>query len=376
MGKPFRIVVFGPGKMGSVAIWELHRRPDFELVGVRAYSATKHGADVGDLIGIGPLGLHATTDPAEALAARPDCLLYTARDTGDRNTDEELLGLLAAGHNVITPIPYGNAHLWREPEFAARLASACATGGATFHSTGMSPDMISERIALALTGMATDLTSLTIRENWPVAGLDPALLDIVGIGKPPEVAELSPVPAMISQNILWSVGRSIEHAFAVTFDDVRERHLFLPSPVDVDVHGVRAARGTVGRIVHRFEGRLHALGDEPLFTLELNWYLGEENLPEGVNPGEYWVVEMEGTPSARMVIDLRASLTDQRRSYRIGSMRTDPGYHATIAACLQAVPHVVAAGPGVLPSFTTPLHWKADLRDAPAPAEGLVRSPL
>ena len=362
MEAPYRVVVFGPGKMGSVAIWELGRRREFELVGVRGYSAAKAGQDPGELIGIGPTGVTITTDLDAALAIECDCVLYTARDMGNNNTDEEIFQLLAAGRNVVTPIPYNNAALWREPEFNVRLAKACDGGGSSFHSTGMSPDMISERIALALTGMATELRSFTIRENWPVAGLDPVLLQAVGIGAPLELAEENPIPAIISRNILLSVGRSAERAFAVTFDTVNESHTFVASPVDVDVHGVTAARGTVGRVTHRFEGWVDAVGPDPLFTLELNWYLGNENLPDGIHPGEYWVVELEGIPSARMVIDLRTSLTDARRSYEIGKMRTDPGYHATIAACMQAIPHVVAAPPGVLPTFETPLHWKADLR--------------
>jgi 4-hydroxy-tetrahydrodipicolinate reductase len=359
---PYRVVVFGPGKMGSVAIWELSRRPEFELVGVRGYSAEKAGRDPGELIGVDPVGVTITTDREQALAIDCDCILYTARDMGNNNTDEEIFRLLSAGRNVVTPIPYNNAALWREPEFNARLAKSCSDGGSSFHSTGMSPDMISERIALALTGMSAELQSFTIRENWPVAGLDPVLLQAVGIGAPLELAEENPVPAIISKNILMSVGYSAERAFGVTFDSIEESHAFVASPVDVDVHGVRAAKGTVGRVTHRFEGRVDAVGPDPLFTLELNWYLGNENLPQGVNPGEYWVVEMEGVPSARMVIDLRTSLANENRSYKIGKIRTDPGYHATIAACMQAIPHVVAAEPGVLPTFEAPLHWKADLR--------------
>jgi hypothetical protein len=358
----YRIVVFGPGKMGSVAIWELSRRREFELVGVRGYSPEKAGRDPGELIGVDPVGVPITTDVDEVLALDCDCVLYTARDMGNNNTDEEILQLLSAGRNVITPIPYNNAALWREPEFNASLAKACADGGSSFHSTGMSPDMISERIALALTGMSSSLETFKIRENWPVAGLDPVLLQAVGIGAPLDEAEKNPVPAIISKNILWSVGRSAERAFAVNFNRSEESHEFLPSPVDVDVHGVTAAEGTVGRVTHRFEGWVDAIGSDPLFTLELNWYLGNENLPEGINPGEYWVVEMEGMPSARMVIDLRTSLADEKRSYEIGNIRTDPGYHATIAACMQAIPHVVASDPGVLPTFDAPLHWKADLR--------------
>lgn len=359
---PYRVVVYGPGKMGSVAVWELARRADFRVVGVRGYSPSKHGRDVGELLGVDPLGVAITTDADAALEIDCDCVLYCGRDTGDNNTDEEILGLLRSGRNVVTPIPYNNAALWREPEFNARLSRACRDGSASFHATGLSPDLVSERLALSLTGMCTDLRSLTIRENWPVAGLDPALLGLVGIGMPVDQAQELPAGAMISKNILWSVGRSMERALGVAFDRVEERHDFVPTEVDVAVAGVVAAAGTVGRVTHRFAGWVDAIGAEPFFGLELNWYLGTENLPDGIRPGEYWVVEMDGTPSARMVIDLRASLADRRRHYEIGAVRTDPGYHGTIAACMQAIPHVVAAGPGVLPSFAAPLHWRRDLR--------------
>jgi 4-hydroxy-tetrahydrodipicolinate reductase len=355
--------------MGSVAIWELTRRREFELVGVRGYNPDKKGQDPGELIGVDPVGVAITTDLDDALAIDCDCVLYTARDMGNNNTDDEILRLLATGRNVVTPIPYNNATLWREPEFTARLAAACHTGGSSFHSTGMSPDMISERIALALTGMSTQLKTFTIRENWPVAGLDPVLLQAVGIGTSIAQAEQNPVPAIISKNILWSVGRSAEQAFAVDFDDVAETHEFFPSPVDVDVHGVTAAEGTVGRVTHRFRGWVHEIGPDPLFTLELNWYLGKENLPAGIQAGEYWVVEMEGVPSARMVIDLRTSLNSEQRTYKLGNIHTDPGYHATIAACMQAIPHVIAAEPGIVPTFAAPLHWKADLRTSPLTAQ-------
>lgn len=359
---PYRVVVYGPGRMGSVALLELVRRPEFHIAGVRGYSPAKAGRDAGELLGLDPLGVAVTIDADVALAIDCDCVLYCGRDMGDNNTDDEVLRLLRSGRNVVTPIPYNNAVLWREPEFHARLVRACEEGGTSFHATGLSPDLVSERLALALTGMCADLRSLTIRENWPVAGLDPVLLEVVGIGLPVAEAHQRPGGAVISRNILWSVGRSVEQAFGVTFDRVEERHDFVASPVDVAVAGVTAEAGTVGRVTHSFDGWVDAIGVEPVFRLELNWYLGAENLPDGVRPGEYWVIEMEGRPSARMVVDLRASLADRRRYYEIGDMRTDPGYHGTIAACMQAIPHVVAADPGVLPSFTAPLHWRRDLR--------------
>jgi 4-hydroxy-tetrahydrodipicolinate reductase len=66
-----------------------------------------------------------------------------------------------------------------------------------------------------------------------------------------------------------------------------------------------------------------------------------------------------------MVIDLRASLDPaHERFYTLGKLKTEPGYHGVIAPCLQAIPHLCAARPGILPSFGPGLHWLQDLRES------------
>lgn len=363
MREPYRVVVFGPGGLGTVAIWETGRLPEFELVGVRAYSEAKHGRDAGELIGIDPLGVVATTDLAEALAIDCDCVIYTARDMGDFNTDDELIEILEAGRNVVTPLPYQNAALFRQDGFGERLDAACAAGGSSFHATGIDPDLITDRVALALTGICTELRSLRIRETWPANKLDPELLGIVGFGVSPSDAEASPVASGVSSSVLNAIGRTAERSLGVRYDRVEESHDFVATPDEIEIRDFPVPPGTVGRVTHRFQGWVDEIGEDPFFTMEYNWILGWGMLPEGVARGEYWVVEIDGTPSARMSVDLRAELDGDQRFYRIGDAKTDPGYHGTIAPCLQAIPFVCDAEPGVLPSFEPPLHWKRDLRD-------------
>lgn len=360
---PYRVMVYGPGGLGTVALYEVNRLPEFELVGVRAYSSSKDGLDAGSLLGLPPFGVAASTD-AGALASVPcDCVIYTARDMGSHNTDDEILGLLAAGRNVVTPLPYQNAHLFREAEFVDRLRAACEAGGSTFHATGVDPDVVTGRVALALTGMCTRLDHVTIRETWPANRLDPALLRIVGFGVSPEEAD-NPLAAGISDSVLRSIGRSAERSLGVVYDRVEELHEYVPTPRDIDIPGYPVRAGTVGRVSHSFVG--HVAG-QPFFTMQYNWVLGHDMLPAGIAPHERWVVEVEGTPSARLVIDMRGSLASHVPYYQVGDARTDPGYHGTIAPCLQAIPFVVDAAPGVLESFEPALHWKSDLRDlAPA----------
>lgn len=359
---PYRVMIYGPGGLGAVALYETNRLPEFELVGVRAYSHHKNGVDAGELLGLDPFGVRATTDPASLIGLDCDCVIYTARDMGNFNTDDEILGLLESGRNVVTPLPYQNAHLFREPAFVERLHRACRVGGSTFHATGIDPDIITGRIALALTGLCTSLQHLTIRETWPANKLDPALLKIAGFGMSPRHAD-NPVASGIATSVLRSIARSAERALGVVYDRLDERHEYIPTPKDIDILGLAVPAGTVGRVSHSIHGFVDAKGTHPFVTMQYNWVLGHDMLPEGIAPGEYWIVEIEGTPSARLVIDLRGSLAEHRPYYQVGSVRTDPGYHGTIAPCLQAVPFVVDAGPGILPSFEPRLHWTSDLRD-------------
>ena len=150
MRDPYKVMVYGPGKMGSVAIWEALQSPAFELVGVRVYSDAKNGKDVGELLGLEPTGIKASNDEAELAAIDCDCIIYTALDMGNFNTDDEVLALLASGRNIVTPLPYQNAHLFREQAFLDKLDAACAAGNSVFHATGIDPDVISERVLICL----------------------------------------------------------------------------------------------------------------------------------------------------------------------------------------------------------------------------------
>ena len=102
----YKVAVWGPGGLGGCAIREMAGLPEFELVSVFAYSASKVGHDAGVLVGGQPNGVSVTNDVGALLASQPQCVLYTARDQGDFSSDADILKLLESGVNVITPLPY------------------------------------------------------------------------------------------------------------------------------------------------------------------------------------------------------------------------------------------------------------------------------
>ena len=373
MTQRLKVMVWGPGKLGSIAIWEILQNPGFELVGVGAYSDRKHGADVGALLGLSDIGVLATTDRKRLMDEHADCIIYTAHDRGTYHTDEEILELLANGHNVITPLPYQNAHLFREEAFTEKLHAACRKGQSVFHATGIDPDVVSDRVLMSLTGLCTDIQSITMQEYWNCGSANPDSLKMVGFGDTPEQAESKELPARVAENFLRSIGATAEKVLGRPFDDIRLVHEYIRAPHDLAT-ALPIRAGQVARIAHRIEGYISSKPSAPFFAVEYNWLMDDVMLPQTVRPGQYYQIEIEGRPSIRASIDLKTSLESEAPFYDVGSMKSEPSYHATIAPCLQAVTHVCRAGPGILPSFGPGLHWTHDYASPVSDVDAVVNT--
>ena len=66
--KPYRLLVWGPGGLGRVAIKEIALKPEFELVGVLAF-AEGNGKQLDDLNAI----VHPATIARQASTMRNNC---------------------------------------------------------------------------------------------------------------------------------------------------------------------------------------------------------------------------------------------------------------------------------------------------------------
>ena len=63
--------------MGRAAIAGVVAHPELELVGCWVHSPDKAGRDVGELCGLGPIGVRATYDVEALLALDADCVIYS-----------------------------------------------------------------------------------------------------------------------------------------------------------------------------------------------------------------------------------------------------------------------------------------------------------
>ena len=358
----YKIIIWGPGGLGAVCIWEAMTLKDFQVVGVRCYSDSKVGTDAGEYVGKVASGIKFSNNIDELLALDADCVVYLALDMGTFHTDDEVLKILESGKSIVTPLPYQQAHLWRSKDFLDKLDAACKKGNSVFHATGVDPDTVSERIVQAVTGLCTDIEQLKLQEAWECSNNSPEIMAVVGIGKTPDEARANPMAFEACANILRAVMHSTAHALlGAPFARIETSSDYPTTPEEVISKYMHLKKGQVGRVSHRMQGYENAADSQPFFTMEYNWFIGECNVPDGIKPGQYFALSIEGRPSVKVAIDIRASLKNNDRMLDLGKLQTEPGYHSVIAACLQAIPFVCQAKPGLLPSYEPVIHWKRHL---------------
>ena len=95
-----RVVQWATGGVGKAAIEGVLAHPDLELVGAWVHSESKNGKDVGELVGLDPIGVRATTSMDEILALDADCVVYSPL----LPNEDEVVALLRSGKNVVTPV--------------------------------------------------------------------------------------------------------------------------------------------------------------------------------------------------------------------------------------------------------------------------------
>jgi hypothetical protein len=335
----YRVIQWATGAVGSLALKEIIRHPDLELVGVLVYSEEKEGKDAGELVGLDPTGVLATRSREEILALEADCVIHAPLAPSMEELDADVTALLASGKNVISTAGYF-APDFRGPELVAKLEKACAAGNSTIYGGGIEPGFMFDRLVPTLTGMCADIGHIRLFETIDAAR-HPAvvmLVEALGIGKPlDQVTSESPFTQYFTA-MFFEVATAFGHAIGLQFDRLEPGFETAAATHDLEIAVGRVADGTVAGSKYTvkgfFEGR-------HLLTLDVHWFV-ERGLADWPVPADryQWGAEIEGRPSARMVVDVLPTLGT-------GGDQTEPGFVAAAATAVLAVPGVCEAPAGI-----------------------------
>ena len=321
-----KVVQWATGGVGRAAIEGVLSHPDLVLAGAWVHSPDKQGRDVGEVLGLGEVGVTTTGSLEEVCALGADVVVYAPLVPND----DEVVALLSAGLDVVTPVGW----IYPNPAKVAAIEEACRTGRSTLHGTGIHPGGITERFPLMVSGVSARVTHVRAEEFSDIRtyGAPDVIRHVMAFGGTPEEALASPMAALLGGGFKASVRMVVdEMGFAAepsieTVQEVAVATKPIDSPIGPIEPGLVAAR--------RFHWRALVDG-EPVVTATVNWLMGEEHLDPGWSfgpEGERCEVEGTGDPSVKLTIHGL-----QPETVEAGLVR-NPGVVSTANHCVNAIP--------------------------------------
>jgi 2,4-diaminopentanoate dehydrogenase len=340
-----RVIQWATGGVGKAAIECVRNHPRLELVGCWVHSADKNGRDVGEIVGTGPLGVTATSSAKEILALDADCVMYSPLIPND----DEVIAILRSGKNVVTPVGW----VYPDPNNKRHnaVADAALKAGVTLHGSGIHPGGITERFPLMLSSLSSAVTHVRSEEFSDIRTYNApdVVRHIMGFGGTPEEAVDGPMAGLLTGGFQQSVRMIAEHMGFRIDPEIRTVQDIAVATSTIDYEPFPITAGQVA--ARRF--RWQALVDgEPVITAAVNWLMGEENLDPGWNfggIGERFEVEITGDP------DVKLTFKGLQPETIAEGLIKNPGVVVTANHCVNAIPDVCAAQPGIKTYLDLPL---------------------
>jgi hypothetical protein len=329
---PIRVAQWGTGIVGSAAVRAIAEHPELELVACYAWSEDKVGRDVGELCGMRKLGVRATDSLDAILAARPDCVLYMPLDWDVG----ALVRVLESGVNVISTANFiTGASYGRADE--ARLDAAAKRGGVSLYGTGINPGF-ANALGLVATGIckrvdrisvleSVDSTAYASAETWRALGFGE-------LPSKPGLVEVAKKRSLVFQDAVEMMAR----ALAVKLGEVRYHVDFGVATRDLALGYMDIPKGHICGLKATWSG---VAGGRSVIELGLMWRLGQHMDPDW-KAVEGYVIEIDGEPNARCSF------------HAVYGKHPDFGL-VTAMPAVHAIPHVVAAKPGLVTAADLPL---------------------
>jgi hypothetical protein len=338
-----RVVQWATGGVGKAAIEGVLKHPELELVGAWVHSEDKHGKDVGDFFGQQPIGVRATTSAAEILALDADAVIYAPIVPHA----DDVAALLRSGKNVVTPVGW----FYPPAEDAASLEAACRDGGVTLHGTGINPGGITELHPLMFSALSSAVTFVRGEEFSDIRTYNaPDVVRwIMCFGATPEEAMKSPMLKLLSGGFIQSVRMCLDVLGFASTAEIRTRQDVAVATAPIESPIGRIEPGLVA--AQRFQWDA-VVGEQAVVRIAVNWLMGEEHLDPAwtFSPqGERFEVEVKGDPDCFVTIK-----GWQPASVEAGLAR-NPGVVATAMHCVNSIPYVCAAPPGIRTYLDLPL---------------------
>ncbi len=348
---PVRVIIWGFGAMGSGMARLLLEKKGVELTGICDIHPDRAGKSLFELLGVKRSGRPdlIVQEKIEAVVS-PGCadIALVATDSFTAKTFDKLVLLLENRINVISTAEQMAYPKASEPELAQKLDETAKQNGVSVLGTGINPGLIMDLLVVLLTGACARVDEIEVRRVNSLSPFGPAVMEEQGVGLSPEEFEKQAASGtlaghvgfaesihMICDGIGWKLdappgGQAVKQAMKPIITTIRRQ-----SPYAVVKPGMVAGCDMKG---------LGYVEGERKITMEHPQQIEPE--AEGTETGDY--ITISGDPEISLSIKPEV-----------------PGGIGTIAMCVNMIPQIINAEPGLktMLDLPVPRAVMGDMRD-------------
>ena len=183
--------------------------------------------------------------------------------------------------------------------------------------------------------------------------------DVMLFGKPPELAAKSPMLRILGAGFQQSIDMLAAGLGFALDAEKRTRHEMALATAQIETPVGVIAPGTVAAQRFTWEGTVRG---EPVVSVRVNWLMGEERLAPAWSFGgpERFELEITGEPS----VQVSFHGLHPPDVHDAAALERNPGITATAMHCVNAIPYVCRAQPGIRSYLDLPLVVNALAADA------------
>lgn len=334
----YRAILWGTGVLGSQVVRVIARKKSVQLAAGIVHSAEKVGKDLGRISGLSEdLGVKGSNqakdvlrdiDADVVLIATPASKFF--RGSYDENL-EQIIAALESRKNVITTT--GFMYPWRTvPDIASKIHETAERYGVTFFGTGLNPGFLSDVFLVFLTGplvrvdriQVSDVEDLTLYNSVAI------LRDMLGFGLSPEHFEVEARKRFVSymHDLYAECIHFLGDALGIGPLEVRSTLQSFAARKRLKTICTDVEPGTIASHLFVAEGLREGI---PFITVTYGAKVCPEEVMEGGEIGQ--TIEIAGRPTIR---------------FKLNGDLVERGILSTAAHMINAIPHVVAAPPGIV----------------------------
>ncbi|MEM1699411.1 MAG: hypothetical protein QXZ37_06415 [Sulfolobales archaeon] len=274
-----RIGVYGFGAIGRLASRLILER-GHELVGAVDIDERIVGKDVGELLGVGSLGVEVTKDVSELADA--DVVIHATGSYLDRVFDQ-LASLVKLGVHVVSTCETLSYPYYRYPVLALRLDELARAFGSVVIGTGINPGYLLDTLVAVLAASVPSVKRVKAVRSLDAAKRREPFRKKIGIGEDPRVVEERIARGEITGHVGYAESvYLIALAGDLNLTKVVEWQGSVPAEADVESSGIRVEKGKNKGIVGYGAG---FVGEREVIRVVFEAYVGAP---------EYEEIEVEG----------------------------------------------------------------------------------